>query len=75
MVVFFRYEFRYQAILLRARFDQNKNEIDMRKAKKLLMDGEKELLLKQHCSPLKCKLINCSYIYIYRYCSYDYDVI
>merc|ERR1719331_1098237 len=25
----------------------------MRKAKKLLMDGEKELLLKQHCSPLK----------------------
>ncbi|CAG5118070.1 unnamed protein product [Candidula unifasciata] len=45
---FDRAEFRYQAVLLRARFDENKNEVDVRKAKKLLLDGQKELLLKSH---------------------------
>uniref|UniRef100_A0A0B6Y428 NADH dehydrogenase [ubiquinone] 1 beta subcomplex subunit 9 n=1 Tax=Arion vulgaris TaxID=1028688 RepID=A0A0B6Y428_9EUPU len=47
-----RYEFRYQAVLLRARFDENKNEIDLRKSKKLLLDGQKELFLKGHAQPI-----------------------
>ena len=42
-------------MLLRARFDKNKNEVDMRVAKKLLLEGEKELFLKQHPQPVKCK--------------------
>jgi NADH dehydrogenase (ubiquinone) 1 beta subcomplex subunit 9 len=42
-------------VLLRARFDENKDEVDMRKAKKLLIDGEKELFMKQHPQPFKCK--------------------
>jgi NADH dehydrogenase (ubiquinone) 1 beta subcomplex subunit 9 len=49
---FDRYEFRYQAVLMRARFDENKNEIDFRKAKKLLLDGQKELFLKSHPQPV-----------------------
>ncbi|KAH9515527.1 ndufb9, NADH-ubiquinone oxidoreductase [Bulinus truncatus] len=48
-----RYEFRYQAVLMRARFDEHKNEVDLRKAKKLLLDGQKELLLKTHPQPYK----------------------
>jgi len=49
---FDRYEYRYHAVLLRARFDENKNEIDLRKAKKLLLDGQKELFLKSHPLPM-----------------------
>ncbi|XP_071083271.1 NADH dehydrogenase [ubiquinone] 1 beta subcomplex subunit 9-like [Haliotis cracherodii] len=48
-----RHIFRYQAVLLRARFDENKSEVDVRKAKKLLLDGERELFLKQHPQPFK----------------------
>ncbi|XP_076449718.1 NADH dehydrogenase [ubiquinone] 1 beta subcomplex subunit 9-like [Babylonia areolata] len=51
-----RHIFRYHAVVLRARFDENKNEVDMRVAKKLLMEGEKELFLKQHPQPLKFPL-------------------
>ncbi|BFZ13253.1 hypothetical protein BsWGS_16292 [Bradybaena similaris] len=47
-----RAEFRYQAVLLRARFDENKNEVDARKAKKLLLDGQKELTLKTNPQPI-----------------------
>ena len=54
----FRHVFRYHAVLLRARFDQNKNEVDMRVAKKLLLDGERELFLKQHPQPVKCNYHN-----------------
>lgn len=39
--------------MLRARFDEQKDEVDMRKVKKLLIDGEKELFLKQHPQPFK----------------------
>ncbi|KAK7115118.1 NADH dehydrogenase [ubiquinone] 1 beta subcomplex subunit 9-like [Littorina saxatilis] len=48
-----RHVYRYHAVLLRDRFEQNKNEVDMRVAKKLLMDGEKELFMKQHPQPFK----------------------
>ncbi|CAL1532301.1 unnamed protein product [Lymnaea stagnalis] len=53
---FDRPEFRYQAVLMRARFDENKNEIDLRKAKKILLDGQKELFLKSHPQPIKFPL-------------------
>ncbi|KAK7497735.1 hypothetical protein BaRGS_00011130 [Batillaria attramentaria] len=48
-----RYIFRYHAVLMRARFDEHKDEVDMRKAKKLLLDGERELWLKQNPQPFK----------------------
>lgn len=50
---FDRYEFRYQAVLMRARFDEHKDEKDLRKAKKLLLDGQRELFLKTHPQPVK----------------------
>ncbi|KAM3188191.1 hypothetical protein ACTXT7_000770 [Hymenolepis weldensis] len=37
------FEYRYEAVLLRARFDQNRNVTDTKQAKKLLDDGWKEL--------------------------------
>ena len=40
--------YRYNAVLLRERFDQNKGVTDMRIAKKLLEDGEQELWDKHH---------------------------
>jgi len=43
-----RHDYRYHAVLLRARFDQNAKEIDARKAKKMLLDGEAELWEKHH---------------------------
>ena len=51
--LYYRHLYRYQAVLLRARFDQNKDECDIVKAKQLLEDGEKELYLKQHPQPTK----------------------
>lgn len=52
---FCRHLYRYHAVLLRARFDENKDEFDMVKAKQLLADGEEELFLKRHPQPFKCK--------------------
>ena len=43
-----RWMYRYNAVLLRERFDQNKGVTDMRIAKKLLEDGEQELWDKHH---------------------------
>ncbi|XP_077302641.1 NADH dehydrogenase (ubiquinone) B22 subunit [Arctopsyche grandis] len=48
-----RHLYRYQATLLRARFDANKNEHDMIKARKFLTDGEEELFQRQHGIPRK----------------------
>ncbi|XP_067006270.2 NADH dehydrogenase [ubiquinone] 1 beta subcomplex subunit 9 [Anabrus simplex] len=45
--------FRYQAVLLRQRFEQNRCEVDMRKAKELLIQGEQELFNNQHYQPKK----------------------
>lgn len=49
-------EMRYQKVIVRARFDLYKNELDMRKAKLMLVDGVKELWEKQHPNPFLCKL-------------------
>jgi len=48
-----REEFRYQAVVLRARFDENAVELDMRKAKELLRLGEEELWSQLHTHPIK----------------------
>nr|CAH7718962.1 unnamed protein product [Callosobruchus chinensis] len=45
--------FRYHAVLMRHRFDQNKDITDMRVAKELIEKGEKELFEKQHWHPRK----------------------
>lgn len=50
---YFRHLYRYHAVLLRARFDEHKDERDMVKAKQLLTDGEDELFLKRHPQPFK----------------------
>ncbi|XP_073535967.1 NADH dehydrogenase [ubiquinone] 1 beta subcomplex subunit 9 [Phyllobates terribilis] len=47
----FRDQFRYEACLLRARFDGQKNEKDMMKATLLLKAGEEEFYQLQHPQP------------------------
>uniref|UniRef100_A0A3Q3JJH1 NADH dehydrogenase [ubiquinone] 1 beta subcomplex subunit 9 n=1 Tax=Monopterus albus TaxID=43700 RepID=A0A3Q3JJH1_MONAL len=47
----YRDKYRFYACLLRARFDENKNEKDMVKATKLLKAGEEEFWAKQHPQP------------------------
>ncbi|XP_071479638.1 NADH dehydrogenase [ubiquinone] 1 beta subcomplex subunit 9-like [Diadema antillarum] len=46
-----RPSFRYEATVLRARFDEHKNETDMRKAAEILRAGEEEFWEKQHPQP------------------------
>ncbi|XP_037024696.1 NADH dehydrogenase [ubiquinone] 1 beta subcomplex subunit 9 [Bradysia coprophila] len=48
-----RWIFRYHAVLLRARFDQNKNLADMVKARALVAAGERENNSKLHPIPKK----------------------
>ncbi|CAG7720060.1 unnamed protein product [Allacma fusca] len=48
-----REEYRYSAVVLRARFEKNRNELDMRKAKELLRLGEDELFKGNHTHPIK----------------------
>jgi NADH dehydrogenase (ubiquinone) 1 beta subcomplex subunit 9 len=47
--------FRDEAVLLRQRFEENRNVKDMRIAKELLESGEQELFKKQHYQPKKCE--------------------
>ena len=49
-----RHHFRYNAVLLRAEFDQHKNERDMMKVKKLIDDAEYQLWSNQHYQPKQC---------------------
>lgn len=42
-------------MLLRQRFEENRDIKDMRVAKQLLEDGEQELFKKQHYQPKKCE--------------------
>ncbi|CAK9814428.1 NADH dehydrogenase [ubiquinone] 1 beta subcomplex subunit 9 [Anthophora quadrimaculata] len=46
-----REDFRYQAVLLRERFEKNRNIRDARIAKQLLLAGEEELFLWSHPQP------------------------
>ncbi|CAH1991309.1 unnamed protein product [Acanthoscelides obtectus] len=45
--------YRYYAVLMRQRFDENKDICDMRVVKELIEKGEKELFEKQHWHPRK----------------------
>ena len=47
--------YRYRAVLLRARFDENKDIKDMRVAQQLLDEGEKELFSVIHYQPRQCE--------------------
>ncbi|XP_069477696.1 NADH dehydrogenase [ubiquinone] 1 beta subcomplex subunit 9 [Ambystoma mexicanum] len=47
----FRDDYRFEACLLRARFDQHKNEKDFVKATMLLKSGEEEFWKEQHTQP------------------------
>ncbi|XP_051827038.1 NADH dehydrogenase [ubiquinone] 1 beta subcomplex subunit 9 [Antechinus flavipes] len=49
--VIHRDDYRFKACLLRARFENHKNETDMVKATKLLMQGEEEFWANQHPQP------------------------
>lgn len=51
------YHYRFHAVLLRDRFDQKKDIVDMRVARQLLIDGERELFEKQHPQPMICMSI------------------
>ncbi|RVE51669.1 hypothetical protein evm_003641 [Chilo suppressalis] len=48
--------YRYQAVLMRERFDKNAQVKDMRVATQLLKQGEEELFLQQHPIPRKFPL-------------------
>jgi len=50
---YFPHLYRYHAVVLRARFEENKDEKDMIKAKQVLQSGEEELFLNQHPQPFK----------------------
>lgn len=50
---FCRPNYRYQAVLMRDRFDKNRQVKDFRTAEQLLAEGEEELFLKQHWQPRK----------------------
>lgn len=53
VVVFSRYrdKYRFYACILRARFDENKNEKDMMQATMMLKEGEEEFWANQHPQP------------------------
>merc|ERR1712243_380731 len=51
-----RHMYRYQAVLMRDRFDKNKDIKDLRVAQELLEEGEKELFNYQHYQPRKFPL-------------------
>ena len=55
-VMDYRHLTRYHQCILRARFDEQKNEKDLVKAKKMVEDGERELFLDSHPQPFKCKI-------------------
>ncbi|XP_060830777.1 NADH dehydrogenase [ubiquinone] 1 beta subcomplex subunit 9 [Bombus pascuorum] len=48
-----RHEFRYNAVLLRQRFEKNRHIPDARIAKQLLLEGEEELFNNTHPDPSK----------------------
>ena len=55
-----RHAFRFHAVLVRERFDNNKDIKDLRIARKLVEDGEAELFHKAHPQPIGCKYFELS---------------
>lgn len=52
---FYREAYRFQAVVLRDRFDQNSKLTDMRQAENLIKEGESELFKNIHYQPQQCK--------------------
>lgn len=50
--------YRYQAVLMRKRFDDNKNVKDMRIATDLIEKGEEDIFQNNHWHPRKCIQLN-----------------
>ncbi|CAH1780491.1 unnamed protein product [Owenia fusiformis] len=50
---YFPHLYRYHQVVMRARFDENKDVVDMVKAKQLLEEGEAELWERKHPQPFK----------------------
>ena len=48
-----RHEWRYKATLIRDRFEQNRNVLDLVKAQQILAEGQQELANWQHPNPLQ----------------------
>lgn len=51
----YREIYRYRAVQMRQRFEENRNVTDMAKAAQLLAAGEQELFNTQHYQPIKRK--------------------
>lgn len=43
-----RHDYRYEAVLLRQRFEENRNIVDARVAKQKLLEGQEEVFRRQH---------------------------
>ena len=54
-MIFCRICFRYEAVLLRQRFDENRNVSEPTAVKSLVAKAEQELFEKQHYQPIKCE--------------------
>ncbi len=50
-----RDEWRFQAVLIRDRFEQNRNVKDLVKAQEILTNAEWEYEQNKHPSPLQCR--------------------
>ena len=55
-ILFRRAQWRYEATLLRDRFEKNRDINDLRLAKALLLAGQKELEDNAHPLPFQCKI-------------------
>lgn len=60
IMLIYRLEARYQKVIMRARFDANKDEKDKDKAQLLLVDGCRQLWEKRHTKPFRCQFTHTS---------------
>lgn len=52
-LLLFRFQYRYQAVMMRARFEKNRSITDPRIVENFMEEGEKEMFLNQHPQPRK----------------------
>lgn len=53
-IITFSHKWRYESALIRERFEKNRNQLDLIKAKQLLLEGERELEDRKHPYPFRC---------------------
>lgn len=56
-MVYYRHEFRIQAVLMRQKFDEKRNIKDPIKAKLALEEAEKEFEYIRHPNPITCMIL------------------